>query len=156
MKIDIGAGDALEDGWTSWDIKHGRDARDLSEIADASCDQVRAVHVLEHLPMMNTLPALQEWRRVLAPGGRLFVAVPDFMWCVGRIIDGTNDPDLERYIMGGQTDEHDFHYALFTESKLSTLLEMAGFERIARMGSEGANASRHRSSLNFEAFAPGA
>src|SRR3954468_17271504 len=41
---------------------------------DSSCDFVLSSHVLEHLA--NPLRALMEWRRVLRPGGKLFMLVP--------------------------------------------------------------------------------
>jgi SAM-dependent methyltransferase len=42
---------------------------------DASYDFALASHVLEHLP--NPAAALLEWRRVLKPGGRLLLFMPD-------------------------------------------------------------------------------
>jgi SAM-dependent methyltransferase len=51
------------------------DACDLQAIPDASYDFVAASHVLEHTA--NPLRALQEWKRVLRPGGALLVLVPD-------------------------------------------------------------------------------
>lgn len=151
-KLDIGAGSTAEDGWTAWDIKDGNHADDLASVETATVSEIRASHVLEHLPMQRTMPALQEWFRVLKPGGRLFVAVPDFARVVAAMLSGSADPNLERYLMGGQTDEHDFHHALFTVAKLEAMLDMAGFERIRQVGSEGMNCSRHWCSMNLEAF----
>ena len=51
------------------------EACDLSVIPDETYNFVAASHVLEHLT--NPLRALQEWKRVLAPGGALLVVVPD-------------------------------------------------------------------------------
>jgi SAM-dependent methyltransferase len=42
---------------------------------DNTVDEIYASHVLEHLPYGNT--ALQEWFRVLKPGGMVTVMVPD-------------------------------------------------------------------------------
>lgn len=53
---------------------------------DATFDRVRANHVLEHLPDVET--ALRECARVLAPGGRLISR-----WPVG--VDAWADPDHE-------------------------------------------------------------
>ena len=47
----------------------------LAAVADASQDFVVAHHVLEHLE--DPIAALHEWRRVLRPGGLLFLGLPD-------------------------------------------------------------------------------
>jgi ubiquinone/menaquinone biosynthesis C-methylase UbiE len=51
------------------------EACDLGVVPDASYDFVVASHVLEHIA--NPLRALQEWKRVLKPGGALLALVPD-------------------------------------------------------------------------------
>lgn len=57
------------------DIDADLDVDGLSEVADASFDVVIASHVIEHLA--NPLKALVELQRVLRPGGRLVLIVPD-------------------------------------------------------------------------------
>lgn len=52
------------------------DVRDLPFPNDY-VDLVYASHLLEHLPEHETVDALREWRRVLKPGGRMVVRVPD-------------------------------------------------------------------------------
>lgn len=51
------------------------DAEALASIPDQSQDFVIANHVIEH--MVNPVKALLNWGRVLKPGGKLFLAVPD-------------------------------------------------------------------------------
>ena len=51
------------------------EASDLSSLPDDKYDFVLASHALEHIA--NPLRALQEWQRVLKPGGVLLVIVPD-------------------------------------------------------------------------------
>lgn len=157
MRLNIGAGGDTEEGWEPWDISQGNDCRDMALLAAGTVSEIRASHVLEHIPRADTLGALREWRRVLRLGGRLFVAVPDFELVARAFLAGAPDPNIESYIMGGQTDENDFHFALFTEGKLRDLLRMAGFSRVMRTASEGTrwNCSRHWCSLNMEAFADG-
>src|SRR3546814_11474288 len=51
---------------------------DLGQFSDGSVETIYASHVLEHLGYQTALPkALQEWYRVLPPGGTLMVSVPD-------------------------------------------------------------------------------
>lgn len=74
LRPDAGAGivapDLLADGFA------------LGCIADASQDFVVANHVLEHA--QDALGALENWLRVLRPGGVLFVAVPIGARCADR------------------------------------------------------------------------
>lgn len=82
--IDIGAGpDALGQygeffplmkSCRAWDMPDG-DAELLATVADASFDFVHSSHCLEH--MRNVAVALDNWLRVLKPGGHLVCLVPD-------------------------------------------------------------------------------
>ena len=157
MRLNIGAGGDTEEGWEPWDISHGRDCRDMAALASGTVDEIRASHVLEHIGLRETLPTLREWRRVLKPGGRLFVAVPDFKKIVGTWMQDEPHPHLEMYLMGGQSDEHDFHKAVFWFEKLAAQMEAAGFDRVGRCGPAGAswNCSHLPVSLNVEGFANG-
>lgn len=59
------AADVVADlAWVPWPIK------------DSSVDEVRAWHVLEHLPGYSLHDAIWEIYRVLRPGGMLYVKVP--------------------------------------------------------------------------------
>ncbi len=51
------------------------DAATLETVADGSYDFVIAAHVIEH--MRNPLGAIEQWIRVLRPGGFLYLIVPD-------------------------------------------------------------------------------
>lgn len=48
------------------------------EFEDNSVDIIYASHVIEYFDINEVKQLLQEWRRVLKPGGELRVAVPDF------------------------------------------------------------------------------
>ena len=151
MKLDIGCADTLEPGWTSWDARDGKFAEDIT-LEDSTVDEIRAVHVLEHIGHEHTHATLIEWHRVLKDQGRLFVAVPDFELIVNNMASSRPDLQCELYIMGGHIDQHDFHKAIFYYSKLSDLLEASGFVDIKKVGAAGANTSHHWCSLNVEAW----
>lgn len=57
-----------------WDIEHG-DAQYMASVADETLDFVHSSHCLEH--MVNPVIALQNWFRILKPGGYLVVTIPD-------------------------------------------------------------------------------
>jgi SAM-dependent methyltransferase len=57
-----------------WDVNDG-DAQSMPGVGDASFDFVHSTHCLEHL--VDPLVGLQNWFRILKPGGHLVVIVPD-------------------------------------------------------------------------------
>lgn len=76
-----------------------------------SFDVVTAMELLEHIK--DDSGALREWRRVLKPGGVLFVTAPAYMW------------------MWGPADKFAHHQRRYTRGQLVTLLKRNGF-RIVR------------------------
>ena len=81
--INLGCGPMARAGWINCDITQlpGVDVRcDLSRglpLASGRADYIAAIHFLQDLPYPAIVPALQELRRVLKPGGVLRLAVPD-------------------------------------------------------------------------------
>jgi len=63
------------------------DALDLP-FGAASFDVVLVQHFLEHV--IDPLIALDEWRRVLVPGGRLIITAPNQELCSGILLDPTH------------------------------------------------------------------
>lgn len=103
------------------------DIADLSRFENGSVGEIYASHCLEHFPHPQTLSVLKEWHRVLVPGGKLYVAVPDFARCVELYgYSGINQWLLD-YVSGGQEYATAYHYAIFDEDRLSGLLRDAGF-----------------------------
>jgi len=146
-RLHIG-GLARRDGWKVLNIQPGPnvdyvgDVRDLSRFADASFDMVYASHTLEHLGHQGDIQkALAGIARILRPGGRFFVSVPDLKilsWFFAQ--PEMTDANL-RLIMammyGAQRDPHDFHYVGIWDGYLGALLQHAGFGaayRVERFG----------------------
>jgi SAM-dependent methyltransferase len=73
--IDIGCGDdPVTPECRGWDLKDG-DAQYMTGVEDETYDWVYSSHCLEH--MVDPSIALQNWWRILKPGGHLIVLVPD-------------------------------------------------------------------------------
>ena len=109
-----------QEGWEVLDanpgphVDHQQDATDLSQFPDGCFTEIYASHVIEHFKYADVLPAaLKEWCRVLAPGGRAYISVPDMdNLCRLFLTEGLNFQErfkLMRMLFGGQIDEHDVH-----------------------------------------------
>jgi predicted SAM-dependent methyltransferase len=104
-------------------------------VPDASATLVYASHVLEHFGRFEYKAVLKEWHRVLAPGGTLRLAVPDFAACAALYYEsGLSDrmSGLAGLLVGGQRDAYDFHKMVFDENSLRADLLEAGFTSVRR------------------------
>jgi predicted SAM-dependent methyltransferase len=121
-------------------VDHVGDARDLSLFPDNTFTELYASHILEHFGYVKYLnPLLKEWCRVITPGGRLRISVPDLEKLSGIILDksiGFKDRFMAmRMMFGGQSNEYDFHHVGFTFEILSLYLTSNGFGRILQVNS---------------------
>ena len=122
------------------EVDHVGDARDLSRFPDHTFDQIYASHVLEHMDYQNDvlLNTLKEWYRVLKPGGRLYISVPD-LETLARLFLDKERLDVEtrylvmRMIFGGHVDEYDYHQVGLNLDILATFLREAGFSRLTQV-----------------------
>lgn len=83
MKILLGCGDVVREGWVHVDLSpapHVQVVWDLERrpwpFLDGSANEIEAMSVLEHLH--DTVGFMDECWRVLEPGGRLRLEVPDW------------------------------------------------------------------------------
>ena len=95
IKLNLGCGGNILEGYTNIDTKkydpivHQMDVKDLI-FPNESVDEILAESVLEHISTFDTQETLWEWWRVLKPGGKLEIVVPDFdviakKWLAGRM-----------------------------------------------------------------------
>lgn len=155
IKLNLGGGTNPIPGYEVVDRITGKEAYPLA-YADNSADEIRASHILEHFSHRWTLRVIEDWVRVLRPGGLLKIAVPDFEWIVEKYhSDEAGSLPLEAYLMGSQIAEDDgSHLAIFNEAKLQTLMEMAGLVQITRWTGDEADCSGLPVSLNLQGYKP--
>ena len=140
-KIHLGCGQKYIEGWFHVDaleiehVDHVGRVEDLSFIPDNTAKLIYACHVLEHFGRHTYVDALKEWYRVLAPGGILRLAVPDFAAAAALYQSGTlprGIEDVRGLVTGGQRDQYDFHGMIFDEADLSRQLREVGFSETRR------------------------
>ncbi|HMX42293.1 MAG TPA: methyltransferase domain-containing protein [Elusimicrobiota bacterium] len=109
------------------------DISDLSWTGDGTVDQIYCSNALEHFPIHKTKDVLAEWHRVMKPGGKLFVSVPDFDANVKIYLKTGLTAWLQYLIWGDQKAPLNYHYINFTFATLAGLLDSVGFKGIKRV-----------------------
>lgn len=153
MKLNLGAGATAIEGFEPRDGAKGDVLFPLPD-ADGSAEEIRASHVLEHFPHGQVAEVLADWVRVLKPGGVLRIAVPDLKAIAEQYLAG-KDVNVQGYLMGGQTDERDFHKCAFDRELLTTCLQASGLIAIRGWASEIQDAAALPISLNLAGTKPG-
>ena len=111
MKVEIGAGEKPHPDYDIHvDLLPLPDIEVISRVdrlpfRTASLDGLRANHVLEHQSYELLEPTVAEWARVLRPGARLDIGVPDARFIAEQWVRGEIDTAEANYwILGGHSD----------------------------------------------------
>lgn len=169
MKINVGAGRHILDGWCNIDVQRSpRAKRDPEIFADARniplpdecADEVMAIHVFEHFYYWECASVLAEWRRLLKPGGLLVLELPDLLKCCQNVVDGTTDSGKhkDQFGMWGlygdprEADQYMAHRWGWSPGSLSSFLRENGFRAIAERPTQWHGTGRHRRDMRLEAL----
>lgn len=130
LKLNLGCGHDRLDGWVNVDSHTAADV-DADMLAlpfdNDAADEIYCSHALEHLSFYEAPRALREMLRVLRPGGKLRVAVPNLDFVAAVWLHGS-DRDYARQIMfGNQEHPGEFHRNGWNERQLRADVEAAGF-----------------------------
>lgn len=146
LKLHVG-GRIARDGWKILDaesrpeVDYLGSVQDLSSFADESCSDVYCSHVLEHVGQTEILETLNGLHRILAPGGRLYLSVPDLdilVWLFSKPDASKAEKfHVMRMMFGGQLDEYDFHRIGLNYDFLTDYLLDVGFSSIEHVETLG-------------------
>lgn len=134
MKLNLGCGKKRLDGYINVDVPDsGADVEcDVQVLPwpDGVADEVVAIHLLEHIPMLNAALVVKEWARVLKPGGTLVMELPCRDKVFQFIKDGVVDPSLVLIPFYGDPQTHrttaDVHRWIWSKAEVAMLMSDAG------------------------------
>lgn len=168
LRLNIGCGSRVLDGWVNCDIERNPNAmRDPEILCDAKsiplpdgcADTLMAIHVFEHFYRWEVEDVLLEWRRLLKPGGRLILELPDLIKCCQNILDGRvrggkNPDQLGRWgLFGDPRFKNKFmcHPWSYAPRELIEMLEHNGFMNAQHKVTQFHPAGRDHRDMRIEA-----
>ncbi|MFH2095350.1 MAG: methyltransferase domain-containing protein, partial [Bacteroidota bacterium] len=116
----------------------------LSIFQNNTFTEIYASHILEHFEYLNDeiFKVLKEWYRVLIPGGKLYVSVPD-LDVLAQLFIQKDQLTLKgrfaimRMIFGGHMNQYDFHRTGLSQDILEFYLTHAGYVNLRKVDKFG-------------------
>lgn len=138
MKLHLGCGKRFIPGYFHVDavpfdhVELVHEVDHLPMVADESAKVIYTCHVLEHFSRKHVPDVLAEWRRILAPGGTLRVAVPDFAALAEVYAKTGNLENIIGPLFGRGDYLYNVHYTVWDFASLTDALMVAGFHGVRR------------------------
>jgi predicted SAM-dependent methyltransferase len=114
-------------GFDGVDVVHGVTGANHLPFDDETFDAVFSSHILEHISYHFEQNVINDWARVLKPGGELHTIVPSWEWVANQIMKApaNRSKALKGMCFAGQINEWDLHYNMFTLDMLEELYRKA-------------------------------
>lgn len=147
MKINLGSGQKYLEGYVNVDVSKDHDHQvdiiaDISEpmpmFKDDVAELIIAEHVLEHVYLHKQESALREWYRILKPGGRLIICVPNLRELATAYLQGKISFFIYAVNKFGpyNGNDADFHKWGFDENEIVERLRPIPFRAVRRAQGE--------------------
>lgn len=143
MRLNVGAGERLLEGFTNHDARQlpGIDlVCDIFELPSkvevGSVEEISAFHIIEHFNRKQCVEVLKMFHSLLKPGGILNLEIPNMRYHAQLIVNG-DEEQAELYCFGGQDYPGDQHLSGWTPNIAIKRLQEAGFinGQVAEAGS---------------------
>lgn len=135
-KLEIGAGGYFKG--SDYEQLDSRPLPGVDHVCDAgkelpfpanTFDEVYSSQTLEHFSYLVTNNIINNWHRVVKPGGRLILDLPDIKGMIDDYEEGRNDWDhFVHRLYGGQDYEGNTHYTMFTLTEFLVKLDRMGLK----------------------------
>ncbi len=138
MKLNIGCGKSFEPDYCNIDLYEDLIAdKKMSalnlDFDDNSCQEIKTIHLIEHLGCYQSIYALSEFFRVLVPNAKLILETPDLEKAFRIYLNSNYEQkkDILSWIYGLPHEglEHKF---CFPPQLLREILEKIGFENVCQ------------------------
>lgn len=100
---------------------------------DSSIDHIVSVATLEHFNINDLKTVLNNFFRVLKPGGVLEIGVPSLKKIIHYYQQNGCDDLTLRYLHGGLKDTYDIHLSILDFERMQRELEIVGFTNIVEL-----------------------
>lgn len=165
LKLNVGAGGRRLTGYVGIDAVPDRPACDIVATADkipledGCAEEILAIHLWEHFYYWQCADVLKEWRRLLQPGGRLVLELPNLIKCCeniisGKFVAGKHPDQLGMWGAYGdprEGDEFMAHRWGWTPETLKGFLSENGFDGITERPTQFHPAGRQYRDMRIEA-----
>lgn len=142
LKLHLGSGRRRLQGFINIDREFSEgidlvcDVSRLSDFEDESVAEIYSSHTLEYFDRQQATTTLAEWFRVLKPGGKLYVSVPDFESLVQVYAETGRIETILGPLFGRWHNPHEmkthYHKTVWDMPSLSECLYISGLMDVSR------------------------
>lgn len=136
-KLNLGCGLLTKSDYINVDVRELNGVDVVANVnnlpfSENDIDEIYAAHLLEHFEDSYLKDELiPYWYKLLKPNGKMRIIVPN----IGAMIEDyskgiTPFSQLKEIIFGGQEYSGNYHYTMFNEDKLVSLLRNCGFNKV--------------------------
>jgi SAM-dependent methyltransferase len=112
VRIELGSGPHGEPGFFHIDaVETGNvdlqaDIRQLDFLESESVDEIYSAHAVEHISYTEIGDVLKEWHRVLKPGGKITIKMPDLDFLCRAYVEGVHSTEEVMIALFGGFSDH--------------------------------------------------